>query len=1016
MQCSSTGAGAAAPDRRQTGVRGPELGDELMRPCRRGKESGSRPTLSRWRHAARHGVAWRRGELSVAEPSDSRASVQVGERLAAVNFMRLQPRTMLSGSVGPGVGAASGRGSAFRHLGWFEVCHHYGAYLRTEPARTQFELWERGDVLYESPLSLAGDLEDARHRYQELFGIECLLAAESNASSCAAELRMSVALERVCDLTALLRAAGQGAVLDLESLASVRDTLELADRLARLRRSARADASVEQRRDLDAVERRLAWGSERVDALAPVPQLAERLGRAIEPAAQGELRLADGASEALRDARRSLRRVRRSLTSAADRLVRSRHVAGALSDNFWTERNGRVVLPARSDSLGIFRAEGAILHGTSGSGQSFFVEPRDLVAANNEVSEAQLREAAEERRVRAELSAAVGAEAAQVASLSAALVQLDHLYARLALSCGLDGKTPRLSAAPHRATLGECRPHLHLQQAGHPLMLLDGLDPVRNDFSLVCGDALIISGPNAGGKTVALKTIGLCVLLAHAGVRVPTTAVAEIPLFDSICTDVGDEQSIAANLSTFTAHMCHVRAALQAASGEEPCPLVLFDEVAVGTDPEQGAALAEAIVCHLVACGASVVVTTHYERLKLLAVAEDGPLHARFHNAAVGFDIEEMRPTYRVRAGVPGSSSAFAVARRLGLPAEVLDEAERILGDPGVQVDALLRAIGEEREALAKEREAQERQRRSLAAREREICKREARALEKTGSRKQRALAAAVSELHALEDELRQQRKSLRRRGSDPDLLLPTRGDALKEAKVALGRLRGAALATGGAVGGGAVGGGAAGGGAAGGAPGGARGREVFQPVVGGRVWLRTLDAEGVVTAIKGDKITVQLPNLRTTAVRRDVLPAGGKNGSDGLQCTGGPRGSEGHGRITSHAGGGLVRGVEVSGPGSSSAVGRHFGADAKPVSVGFDNSLDLRGARVEEVNDPLEQFLDGAILRDQDVVIVLHGHGSGAVRSVVRERLRDLGHVHRYRSGLPSEGGDAVTVIWLGG
>lgn len=857
--------------------------------------------------------------------------------------------------------APRGRYHALRHLGWAEVCEHYGDELRSGPARDAFDRWrhpdddDRGELDFSTaPLLPVVSRDAASARFAALDGLQRWLEVGGD--------ELCARLGDVVDVGEPLRAAAHDVVLDVDALAAVADVVATARQLASVRHRALDHITVDARRSLDALEAELAGEQASEHVLVALPELDAELARCIERRDDGTPRIADRASPELARARSDLAKSRRDVASTAERLLRSRDVASSLSDKFWTERDGRVVLPARSDSLGYFHANASIVHGSSGSGQTIFVEPRELLGANNRIREAVARESAEARRIRAELSRQIAEHVDTIAGLVNALVALDHVHARYHLGRKLGGCTPIL-VDPKLDDEG-----LVLPRAGHALMLLDGSDPVRNDFELRCGHALVISGPNAGGKTVALKTVGLCVLLAASGVRVPTIGRTLVPVFTRVFTDVGDEQSIAANLSTFTAHMSHVRAALRHIDSRGAPALVLFDELAVGTDPDQGAALAEAVLRHLVAGGSTVVVTTHYDRLKLLAVAEHVADRERFHNAAVGFDIERMLPTYRVDIGAPGSSSAFAVARRLGLSKAVLTEAERLLGTAEVQVDALLRTVAAEREALASAQREVDATREKLARRERELRERERKSLEKLGTRKQKAMAAAVSEFHALEDELRKRRKQLRRQGLDPDAMV-TGAEVLAEPKAKLHALRQRESQ----------------------GPGPAGPKASPTLAAGDRVRVRSLDAVGEVVDTKRDKVTVQLAMMRTTVGLDDVLLV---DGTDAVTSS-------------IHA---------PRKPAFVSQAARHFGTDAEPVDVGFDNSLDVRGIRAEDVPDQLEPFLDRALLRDQDVVVVLHGHGSGALRNVVRERLHDLDHVRRYRPGLPREGGDAVTVVWLAG
>lgn len=619
------------------------------------------------------------------------------------------------------------------------------------------------------------------------------------------------------------------------------------------------------------------------------------------------------------------------------------------------------MLPVRSSGFSRVGSPGTvsgIIHGASTSGHTLFVEPTQLVDDNNRLREAQMAARAEERRVLGELSRRVGEQAEPLRLGLESLARLDRIRARLRLGESLAAVRPEV-VAPELADES-----LELPAARHPLMVLGGTEVVPNDLRVRRGGGLVISGPNAGGKTVALKTMGLCVLMAQAGLRLPTSAPARVPLMRHVITDVGDDQSLHANLSTFSAHIGHVIEALRIAEEDPEGTLVLLDEVAVGTDPEQGAALAEAILRTLVERGATVVATTHYERLKLLAL--DRPAGA-FLNAAVGFDLEQLRPTFELRMGVPGSSSAIAVARRLGVDEVVLGRAEAMLSDERLRVDVLLQSLEAERVALAQEREGLEAQRVALRAAEARLDARERGEVEKAERRRAKAHDAAAAELRELEDEIRRRRKELRKaplaEAADGQAPLPD-AEARRFAKGARERVGKGRLP----------------------APA-AEGPVPERIEVGDRVLVESLGIEGEVIAIKGERVTVQLPLAKTT-VERGLLRSRERR----------PR---------------SVAPRPVPLP---SQAARHFGADAKPVDASFDNCFDLRGQRADDALSMLEVFLDRAIGADQEVVILRHGHGSGALRRVLREHLPRLSHVRTHRSGLPDEGGDAVTVVWVKG
>jgi DNA mismatch repair protein MutS2 len=882
---------------------------------------------------------------------------------------------------------AEGRGDALRHLGWLDLCGVLAESLASDLARRQLldeleaiEGLQRGEdeasLAERSPGAAAAcarlpgirpedHAEDARARLHELDGLELVWYEESRSGSPQAVRK---GLRELEDLGPSLAALRRGTPLAVVELIGVAELCRVAGLVARLLSAAdeRRDCSVEQARGLAALSARLRAERD-VDepAVASLPELLATLDRSIDRDGD-EPRIADRASPALAQARKQVRSCKQGLLAKAERMVRSAELGDSLRDRFWTEREGRVVLPIRSDALGKVRGPGAIIHGASGSGQTFFVEPAALVEDNNALREAESAAIEEERKVRRELSAKVAGSAEELIGMQAAMIEIDRISARLDLSDRLDGVSPEIGLDGA----------IELRSARHPSMLLDGVDVVPNDIVLERGHGLVISGPNAGGKTVALKTLGLCALMAAAGLRVPCRGRARLPLFRHVITDVGDDQSIAANLSTFSAHIGHVRDAVGFAASDGAGTLVLLDEIAVGTDPEQGAALAEAILLHLVEAGATVVVTTHYDRLKLLATRTgEARAAGRFHNGAVGFDIQRMRPTFRLTLGVPGSSSAIAVARRLGLAESILVEAEGLLGDEGLKIDQLLREIDAERQTLVRTRERLERDKQRLATRDSEVRDREARVLEGIRSRKANAYAAAVDQLRALERELGEKRKELRRMTPERVEELPTRDQIAGGAKQVLAEQRAADE------------------------------RERLSGVetapvealkVGAKVRVVSLGQVGTIVAITGKKVTVQLALSRMTVKADDLALA---------EVETKPKTKVKRGKA--------VAILDFSGSVAEQAAA-HFGETPAPVSASVDNVCDVRGERYEDAQDRVAEFVARAISRDQDVVVFRHGHGSGALRNAVREALKRLGNVRKVRGGLVQEGGEGVTVAWV--
>jgi len=836
--------------------------------------------------------------------------------------------------------------SCLQHLEWQSLCEHLDARLGSPLALAGRD--REGDPAW----ALGLDPEAVERTLVEQDGLEAALGWHP-------ELQPVVGgqLRRVEPLSEELARAARGSTLEPEELLAVGELCDALGQLCPLVRS--PDASVLAVAS-DVARAGHAALVEALPGLASHAELAGLLLRSIAlDGPQGEAVVTDAASPALARARGQVRAARQSLVRGAERLVRGNALAEALADRYWTEREGRVVLPVRSSSFSRVGGGGTvtgIIHGASTTGHTLFVEPPELVDDNNRLREAQMAARAEERRVLAELSTRVGAAAEALGQGLWAVERLDRIRARLRLAEELAAHRPRILEPGPGVSVS-------LPAARHPLMVLAGTAVVPNDLRVPVGGALLISGPNAGGKTVALKTLGICVLMAQAGLRLPTGAPAELPLYRAVITDVGDDQSIAANLSTFSAHIGHVIEALRSASEDPAGTLVLLDEVAVGTDPEQGAALAEAIVRRLTGRGATVVATTHYERLKLLATQVSA---GAFVNAAVGFDLARLRPTFELRLGVPGSSSAIAVARRLGVDEEVLGDAEVILADERLRVDVLLQALEAERVALEAERKRLADERTAVFAHESRLQARERGELQSAESRRAKAHDATAKTLRELDDEIRKRRKQLRQQPvepAEPGQISPAEAELRGFAKQARQKLAQGRLP-----------------------PAPAAGQPPDLPSVGDRVYVDGLDSEGEVVAIKGDRITVQLPLARTTVDRSALRPRRAAPRAE-------PR---------------------VAPLPAVSPAARHFGADAHPVQASLDNVVDLRGERAEDAQALLEVFLDRAIGADQEVVIVRHGHGSGALRKAVREHLPSLRHVRTHRPGLLPEGGDAVTVVWV--
>ncbi len=431
---------------------------------------------------------------------------------------------------------------------------------------------------------------------------------------------------------------------------------------------------------LATVERIAAYGHR---IAAPAPGLARQcrdlptcveLAAAIAHHLDADGRLLDRASPRLRTLRRQIQALRAELTGRLERLLDSAAVAPALQERYVTVRNGRYVLPVRDDAR---RAVRGIVHDRSASGATLFIEPDEVIDLNNQLIQGGLEERDEEQRLLAELTARVHGELPELETLVAVLGALDLAFARAGLAERLGATEPEIAEGADLELRGARHPLLVVQswERGTPVVPVDLLVPADRP-------GLLVTGPNAGGKTVALETIGLLVLMAHAGCHVPAEPGARLPLTDQVLAVIGDEQSLAQNLSTFSSFVRQIREILATATARS---LVLLDELGAGTDPAEGAALGAALIEALLDRGARVVATTHLEPLKVFA-----ELTPRCRNASVAFDAERLEPAFRLEYGRPGPSYALTIGERLGLPAPVIARARTHLAEASRRIETLI--------------------------------------------------------------------------------------------------------------------------------------------------------------------------------------------------------------------------------------------------------------------------------------------------------------------------------------
>jgi DNA mismatch repair protein MutS2 len=698
-------------------------------------------------------------------------------------------------------------------------------------------------------------------------------------------------------------------------------------------------------------------------------EVAVAIRRALLPSGE----VADDASPRLAELRRTLLRLKSQLTSVMEGYLRSSDAERLLQDRVITTRNDRYVLLLKAENKGQLPG---IIHGTSGSGASFFVEPLPAVELNNDIVQLQDEERNEVLRILQELTEKAGRRADDLAFMSSVLGQLDAVQAMALLAVEMDA---------HPAEIVEgAKPELELVDSRHPLLmpkLAERLGIARSSdpvpVSLRVGGeetVLVISGPNTGGKTVALKTVGLFALMTQCGLHVPAAPGSRLPVFRRIYADIGDEQSIAENLSTFSSHL----AAIVEMTRDLARPaLVLLDEVGAGTDPTEGGALGVAIVEHFRRRGATVVATTHHGLMKAYAQSTPGVATASF-----GYHPDTYEPTFKLTLGAPGRSLALEMAERLGLPGEVVADARARRDDKEEQAEALLARLEKEKAELERERaridgmkaEAEGAKTRALIA-EREIQ------------------ASKRREVEVFAKELKRRAEEVERKAAEAIRTAVERVEAAHKAASAAPRLRTEAVK----------------------AIRDARDEVLRDPeldipeeeeapaqelAVGTRVRVKAMGVAGELLGLQGDvaEVAVSGKRLRLPQDQLVVLahrPHGGARGSEAPS---------------------VQRKLDAA-VGSSGATPR----DRPPSQAGtfiptkaVPSEVNLIGLTVDEAREKVDKVLDDAALSDRREIRLIHGFGAGKLRKAVAQMLKGHPLVSSWRLGGPSEGGGGATVVEL--
>lgn len=653
-----------------------------------------------------------------------------------------------------------------------------------------------------------------------------------------------------------------------------------------------------------------------------------------------EEEIADSASPELADIRRHIRASAGKVRDVLNRLIASNQ-SKYLQESIITMRGGRYVVPVKSEHKNEIPG---LVHDVSGSGGTFFIEPMGVVNANNELKELQLKEQKEIERILAELSADCAGFKESISDDYRTLIALDCIFARGKLSSKMGGMEP---------TLGD---FIELKKARHPL--LEPKTAVRNDLYLGKDfDTLVITGPNTGGKTVTLKTIGLLTLMAQCGLHIPASDGSTIRVSSAVLADIGDEQSIDQSLSTFSSHMVTIVSILEQADEDT---LILFDELGAGTDPVEGAALAAAIIEYARAMGARVAATTHYAELKVYAMSTKG-----VENASCEFDVETLAPTYRLLIGIPGKSNAFAISRRLGLSDYIIQKAADRIDAENVRFEDVLSQLEQQRQAMEKEKELAAKLRREMEENRAKAEEYRAHIEEERRKATEKAQAEAraiIEEARDTADQVFKELNEMRRRQeqakdwvNDNDQRADLRR-RLNEAENGLGI------------------------------------QESEQPVapptrdavVGDMVELVKMGTQAEVVAINKDGTLQLQAGILKVKARQDEVR--------------------------------VLEDLTARKKQSEKDKKRNAAATVqRPVRLTAAKAdLDLRGMMTDEAIGAVDMFLDNALMGKLETVTIIHGKGTGALRKAIRAHLKQSRYVKDFRPGVYGEGEDGVTVVTL--
>jgi DNA mismatch repair protein MutS2 len=720
--------------------------------------------------------------------------------------------------------------------------------------------------------------------------------------------------------------------------------------------------------------------------LYPIPALHAAINKAVGK--EGEL--LDDSSVQLQNIRRQKLSVRKRIEESLKKMLHEGELLPYLQDDFFTVRSERYVVPMRLDGRG--RVKGSILD-TSDSGQTLFIEPAQIAPINDQLQELDLEEKLEILRIFRELSGKVAGDVEALSVNYSELVELDFLSAQAQLAADIGAGTVDLADAPG----------LDLIEARHPLVKrAGGRTAIGNDISLrPAQKALIVSGPNAGGKTVVLKTVGLLHVMAKAGLLLPADAASRLFLFEKIHLEMGDAQSLSANLSTFSGHLLGLKPILAQATDQD---LILLDELAVGTDPETGAAIGQAILEDLADRRATTLVTTHFDALKGLAVKDD-----RFRNGSMEYSLHNLQPTYKLILDVPGQSYGLEVAEQMGLPPHIIQRAKGLRGHSVSALDAavtqLMQARDETRQkeqALAAERLAAEAERTRWQQEVELLRETRRKTAEQLAAKYEGRMADLKAEFEELTKKLRQSYKDAAKQPDSESLRQDALG-ARRDGEKTLREMDGLVSELGQLS-----------------SDYGAADKLPGQPAAfsalrsGTPVYVLPLKKAGTVVkpgAGESEPIEVEVGVIKLRVSLHDLRllspgeAAGGGEAKAARGAGGGAKPQTGRGNLR---------------PAPPRAAGPYSTGGGDGTSLEYfpqtpTNSIDLRGRDSASALEATWNFIDRALMRGEPAVILIHGHGTDKLKSTIREALRNnCPYDVRFRPGIDQEGGDGVTIVEL--